>query len=830
MRFYLKKSWRVFYSAVFFFLLLPGICGLWGWADEPMPNVPDERLFLFYATNSNLSEVKKLLEAGVSPDVRDQSKYNEGETALMKVIINENFEMVRLLGDSGADVNAVDERGESALLMAAYIGNVEIARFLVEKGAKVSLATQKGYTPLLVAADRGHLDVVKYLHSQGASLDEKIPNGFTLLMAASKHFPETVKYLIDRGADVNARTDTGVTALMLAARTYNAEAIKVLLEHGAKVSYRTTSGHHALAGLIWGLHRSMSDVEKAMFEKMVEACLQEEPCYQKELQAGLWPVAALVKGNLLLKDQIMEKVFSSDQLLNQKSEEGYTSLDLALAYEQLPGMKQLVVSLKKHGARQRVDEKSLGIFHRVLNREYKKIEAETTAKELKKFHDFYFFIQNYSYYSHASELYKVFQAKGVRFGKSGPFDALYEKGCGESDFDLFDQVFFKEPGRSWYYHAFQKLVSCKPPDAGAYFQRVLKRPRDESFYKFQKEVYERLYRAWRLATSYYGDEKKKLHESMLEFLVKSRFASKKSLLFSSALLHHHSESFDEIDSIETREVILNDIDQKGNNAYHYLFATPEGDWRDKYLVNISSYYNFNRSFKDYRAFEWLLGVHPGFDQANHKGVTPLMLACRHGYYSMAKELIKRGARVNQRDIKNRNAADYALLYGYDSILEFFPEEAVKASRSKYGRLEKEIASGRKADRYYWDYSTKTYLKRRGLNPPGGRAELKRFNYYVLDICALSREVKTKNIEALRVRIKQGYSFNCREAYGGGARNSLLNIAIRQHDPQLVEFLLENGALVRKSCYEIYFLQEPNDEDSIKILELLLRYDKKGAMP
>jgi ankyrin repeat protein len=46
-----------------------------------------------------------------------------------------NLEMVRLLLDKGADVNAIDQDGVSALMEASSRGNTEIVQLLQNRGA-----------------------------------------------------------------------------------------------------------------------------------------------------------------------------------------------------------------------------------------------------------------------------------------------------------------------------------------------------------------------------------------------------------------------------------------------------------------------------------------------------------------------------------------------------------------------------------------------------------------------------------------------------------------------------------------------------------------------
>jgi len=81
---------------------------------------------------------KLLIKKGTKP----------GDYTLHFAVKEGEVEIVKLLIDGGANVNAKGERGYTPLHMVVYEGKLEIAKFLIEKGADINAKDNYGYTPL----------------------------------------------------------------------------------------------------------------------------------------------------------------------------------------------------------------------------------------------------------------------------------------------------------------------------------------------------------------------------------------------------------------------------------------------------------------------------------------------------------------------------------------------------------------------------------------------------------------------------------------------------------------------------------------------------------
>jgi hypothetical protein len=92
-----------------------------------------------------VEQVTKILDRGADLEVRDKHQW----TALFHaVVMAGSTQVIKLLLDRGANVNAVDKGGFTPLHFAAERGVVEIVTMLLEKGAKPDVKTDLGQKPI----------------------------------------------------------------------------------------------------------------------------------------------------------------------------------------------------------------------------------------------------------------------------------------------------------------------------------------------------------------------------------------------------------------------------------------------------------------------------------------------------------------------------------------------------------------------------------------------------------------------------------------------------------------------------------------------------------
>ena len=216
------------------------------------------------------------VRAGVS-DV--EAVDSNGRTALHYAVSNAEADVMILLVEHGADINAQDKDGVSPLHLA--IEDVALARWLLLKGANYGAKTAEGSTPLDYARERKAThsaqllqlwadvkagrakpndELAKYLllptHKASKILDAVAAGAdnttlrsqadrTALHYAAEGNESDLVSLLLERGADPKAADRLGNTPLMLAHQKGSTEAEEILRAWLAKKPAKTSASKAA---------------------------------------------------------------------------------------------------------------------------------------------------------------------------------------------------------------------------------------------------------------------------------------------------------------------------------------------------------------------------------------------------------------------------------------------------------------------------------------------------------------------------------------------------------------------------------------------------------
>jgi len=182
--------------------------------EDPRPQRFYEVALTLGVMNRSYDLVKYVLESGVIKMSGDKAKLNQ---VLAYPIRNDDFEMLKLLVENGADVNGMVGKYIYPLHIAVKHDRFECLKYLVEKGANVNVRDSFDETPLHYAVWDRKYEITVFLIEKGADINAKNANGYTPLhVAAYVNDVNIAKLLVEKGSDLRAVEVNGGTPLDIA--------------------------------------------------------------------------------------------------------------------------------------------------------------------------------------------------------------------------------------------------------------------------------------------------------------------------------------------------------------------------------------------------------------------------------------------------------------------------------------------------------------------------------------------------------------------------------------------------------------------------------------
>jgi uncharacterized protein len=177
--FFLRPVWAAAFDSFFAAVRLDDSATISHWLQRGFdPNTVDEQFtpaLVLAAREQSLKVVRLLAEAS---KIRLDAANGAGETALMLLCLRGHADLVRFLLSKGAQVN---QPGWTALHYAATNGDPQIIRLLLEANAYIDAESPNGTTPLMMAAQYGTPVAVKLLLEEGADVRLKNQLGLDAL-------------------------------------------------------------------------------------------------------------------------------------------------------------------------------------------------------------------------------------------------------------------------------------------------------------------------------------------------------------------------------------------------------------------------------------------------------------------------------------------------------------------------------------------------------------------------------------------------------------------------------------------------------------------------
>jgi ankyrin repeat protein len=184
------------------------------------------RTALAWATaRAQLDDMELLIARGSLVDAMDTS----GRSILLNAVDSSNTEGLRILLEAGANPNPIVSEGlcrSSPLIAASFGGKLEMIKLLIEFGAEIDATNPEGWTALQAVIKAQSVECAKILLTCGATLGYISKNGHSALTTAIIYNSHAVlKLLIDRS---HAGHQKGLQLLPIIAWSADAETMSIL--------------------------------------------------------------------------------------------------------------------------------------------------------------------------------------------------------------------------------------------------------------------------------------------------------------------------------------------------------------------------------------------------------------------------------------------------------------------------------------------------------------------------------------------------------------------------------------------------------------------------
>lgn len=207
------------------------------------------------ARSGSVEAVQSLLAHEANVNAKEASA---GQTALMWAVAQRHPDVVRILVDHGADVDAHSQPRDVLVTISGggsetqprcftrkagggeESGSVSVLRCHPRGPARV--VQMGGSTPSMFAARQGCIECARPLLDGRANVNESAADGNSaLVLAAHSGQGKFAAFLLDHGANSNL-DGAGYTALHAAVMRDDVELVKALLSHGANVNAQLVNG------------------------------------------------------------------------------------------------------------------------------------------------------------------------------------------------------------------------------------------------------------------------------------------------------------------------------------------------------------------------------------------------------------------------------------------------------------------------------------------------------------------------------------------------------------------------------------------------------------
>ncbi len=230
------------------------------------------------------------------------------------------IEVLKLLRDSGLDLNEEDDHGVAAINKSCRNGRVESVKALLKLGADPNhIAKLTLSTPLMDAISSKNGELVNLLLDNGAKADFVNEAGDSpLLRAVDTNNPSIVTFLIKKGANVNYRTKGNETLFMLIAKNpeVSTEIAGILFTYGVPLDIKNRKNQTVLDIAIESknaaLEKFLRKAQKLIDLKLADALQKKnQSTMESLLKIGANPNFKHVEGSSVFLQALDEEMPAS---------------------------------------------------------------------------------------------------------------------------------------------------------------------------------------------------------------------------------------------------------------------------------------------------------------------------------------------------------------------------------------------------------------------------------------------------------------------------------------------------------------------------------------
>ncbi|XP_057338246.1 alpha-latrocrustotoxin-Lt1a-like isoform X1 [Microplitis mediator] len=200
---------------------------------------PHETPFrLAVGTPGTVDIIKMMLER--DRNILKPGSVYEMNANIESIIDTDDPDVVKLAVDHGFEVNPSRVIKNVPLMRSIEKKKLKAMKVLLDSGADINYTRERdGLQPIHMAVDT-EKEIIAELLKYGADINAKIKNGCTPLLLSIFHIksPEIIEFLLENNADVNIAADGDYTPLgtaFLQSKKQISETVKVLIKHIIKI-------------------------------------------------------------------------------------------------------------------------------------------------------------------------------------------------------------------------------------------------------------------------------------------------------------------------------------------------------------------------------------------------------------------------------------------------------------------------------------------------------------------------------------------------------------------------------------------------------------------